>query len=127
MKFSFGQFTFKRHIIAFVLSLMITLTIAGLSAILLSFFSPPAWLLSIINIGIFYFSSALAAFFSSFGSEKNGFMTGAVCADIYGIILITSGIMFFGNTFNFNAYLKVLGITTLIGAIAGIIGINFKK
>lgn len=127
MNFSFRQFTFKRHIFSFILSFLITIVIAGILGLIFSAFSPPLWLINVFNAGIFYFSAALAGFFCTLGSEKNGFITGALCADIYGLILMLTGMMFFKTVFEFSIFLKVMGITTILGAITGVIGINFKK
>lgn len=42
-------------------------------------------------------------------------------------ILIICGIAFLGNPFDLQSFIKVIGISSLCGALGGIVGINLKK
>ncbi len=127
MKLYPGNISVKRYIISFFAAFLTTLVLCGVAGLLFSFFSPPDWLYNSFIRYFCYVSASLAAFFASKGIQKNGLITGIICADIYMIILILLGMVFFKNSFPSSSALKIFGITSVFGGIFGILGVNFKK
>ena len=121
------NFSLKRYIISFVLAFILSAVVISVFSIVFHFFSPPQWLYSGIVRYFAYFSACLAAFFSALGTGKNGLIRGFVCADIYMLLLILAGVLFLGNSVSVNSAVKIFGITTVLGAFFGVLGINLKK
>ena len=127
MKFFSGNLSLKRYIFSFIAAFGLTLVICAITSIIFASFSLPDLIHTIFIRYFCYFSAFAAAFFSATGAQKNGMITGAFCADIYMLILILAGTVIFKTGFPFGSVVKTFGITSVIGGISGIIGINFKK
>lgn len=127
MNFHTGNISFMRYLLSFITAFLATAVICAIISIVFAFWSPPEWLyLSFIRC-IPFFSAFLTAFFCGAKSEKNGLLTGIICADIYMLILIFAGIIIFKSSFPTESAPGIFSITSAVGAIAGIMGINFKK
>ena len=92
-----------------------------------SLFNPSEWLYNLFVSYFCYLSATVAAFLSVLGAQKNGLITGAICADIHMLLLIFIGMLIFKNEFPSESAMKIFSISSALGAIAGILGINFKK
>ena len=127
MNFHTGNISFMRYLLSFITAFIATAAICAIISIVFAFWGPPEWLyLSFIRC-IPFFSAFLTSFFCGAKSEKNGLLTGIICADIYMLILIFAGIIIFKSKFPVNSAAGIFSTTSAIGAIAGIMGINFKK
>ena len=127
MKLSFENFSFKRYILSFLIAFLLTVVLCAIAGVLFSLFSPPDFLYNFFTHYFCYISASLAAFLSAIRAQKNGLITGIICADIYMLALILLGIMFFNSSFPADTALKIFGVTSVLGGISGILGINFKK
>lgn len=127
MKIFSGNISLRRYIFSFIAAFCITLVICAVTSIIFAFFSPPDRLYSIFIKYFCYFSASAAAFLSAMGTQKNGMITGILCADIYMLVLILAGAIIFKTGFPLSSALKIFGFTSVFGGIAGILGINFKK
>ncbi len=126
MNYIFSSIPFKKYIRAFFLAFIITVILQAVLSVVFSFFSPSDKIFEIICSVSPYFASFLAAFFSGYSGEKNGGVTGLIASDIFILILIFSGVIFFKSQFSFNIILKPLSLASLCGICGGIIGINCK-
>lgn len=127
MKLSLENLSLKRYILSFLIAFLITVVLCAISGVLFSFFSPPDWLYNSFVRYFCYVSASIAAFLCVMGAQKNGLIKGIVCADIYMLMLILAGMMFFKSAFPTDSALRIFGITSVLGGIAGILGINIKK
>ena len=127
MKLTLENLSFKRYILSFLFAFFITVVLCGITGVLFSFLSPPEWMYNLFIRYFCYVSASLAAFFSAIGTQKNGLITGIICADIYMLVLIALGMIFFKSSFPIDSVLKIFGITSVFGGLSGILGVNFKK
>ena len=126
MNFSNPAIPLKKYIFSFAAAFFITLILQAVLCVIFSFFSPHKALLNILSSASSYFSSFLAALFCARMCGKRGFLTGAVGADIYMALLIFFGAIIFKNSYALSDLLKIFSLSSLCGAIGGIIGINCK-
>lgn len=127
MKFSIGYGAVKKFLFSFILAFLITLVLTGLLAIIFSLSHPSDTTLNFICHSISFLSSFIVAFLCAGSIGKNGLFTGAVSSCLYMAILTMCGIAFLGNPFDLQSFIKVIGISSLCGALGGIVGINLKK
>ena len=118
------SFPLKRYIVSFFGAFLITIVIAGIISALFSFFDVPVWLSALPARFLCYFSAFAAAFLSTKGAEKNGLVTGILSADIYMLVLLLAGMIFFGSGFPPENAVKIFSLCSFTGAAGGILGIN---
>ena len=117
----------KRYILSFLASYALTLVILGIFSLILSFSRHPLWLPGILCSYSGYFSAFIAALLCTSGIKKNGLITGVICSDIYMMLLILAGTIFFKSTVAFSSLPGILMISSVLGAIGGIIGVNVSR
>ena len=127
MKFSFDSLHMKRHIISYVGAFLLTLTVQGILGILFSLLHPPVFVINIACRYMYCFSALIAAILCTYGAHSRGLVKGMVSADIYTAILLLCGMIFFGNACSTHTFIKILAVSSLCGALGGVIGINIRK
>ena len=127
MKLGLENFSLKRYILSFLMAFLATVVLCAIIGVLFSLFNPPDFLYAFFTHYFCYVSVSLAAFFCAIGTQKNGLITGIICADIYMLVLIALGMIFFKSSFPIDSVLKIFGITSVFGGLSGILGVNFKK
>lgn len=126
MSYIFSSLPLKKYIRAFFLAFIITVVLQAILSIVFSFLAPSEKIFEIVCAISPYFAALLAAFFSGYSGEKSGAVTGLIASDIFMLVLLFAGIIFFKCPFSFNNMLKTLSLSSLCGICGGIIGINCK-
>lgn len=126
MNLIFSSIPFKKYIRAFFLAFIITVVLQAVLSIVFSFLPPNDKFFEFLCTAFPYFGAFLAAFFSGYGSEKNGGVTGIITSVIFIMILFFAGLLFFKSAFSFEVLLKEVSASALCGICGGIIGINCK-
>lgn len=116
----------KKYIIAFFFAFLVTVVLQSLLSVVFSFFPPGEKVFDILCSSLGYFSSTLAAFFCARVSGKKGFLTGIISADMYIAILLSLGIVLLKNTYEMSDIIRIFAISSSLGIVGGIMGINFK-
>ncbi len=119
--------SFKKYILPFLLSLGITFVLTGLLSLLFSAVNPPDAVSNFVSRHMYCVCAAISAFLSARKAGRNGLITGAVSGNISTLILILAGILILKNPFPGKSLPLLTLLSTLFGAIFGVIGINFKK
>ncbi len=127
MKVSFSSIPFKHYIFSFIVALVMSVAISGIAAIIFSVLSPAANIIKTVSRIIAYLPIFISAFLCGKSSDKNGFLTGIICGNICMLTIIAVGMIIFKNSFPADSAFKIFSISTSIGGVAGIMGINFKK
>lgn len=122
----FSSFEIKKYAVSFLVSFVITLILLVVLSVIFSFLPPPPALLRGINNCCAFFSSSLAAFFSARHGKGRGFVTGIFSSVIYMAILMGIGGVVFKTTVSFPVLIRIFTLTSLCGAVGGILGINCK-
>ena len=118
---------FRQCAVSFITAFVVTMVLTGLLSVVFSFFHPSEIIFHYVCRFFGFFSSFTAAFLCAEKIGKNGLFSGIIWGDIYMAVLILCGILFFKNTPDSVSLLKTLAVNSLLCAIAGVMGINFKK
>lgn len=126
MNFSQSSTRLKKYIISFIGAFLITVILQAVLSVAFAFFPPSGKVFEILNAASSYFSAFICAVFCARTCGKKGFLTGAAASDVYMAVLIFFGVLIFKNCYDLSSLLKIFSISSLCGAVGGIIGINCK-
>lgn len=119
--------SFKKYILPFLLAFALAFVFSGLAGLLFSFFNPPDVLYNFICRHLYCLCAFISAFMSARQSGRNGLVTGAVAGNLSTFILIVAGVLILKNPFPSDALPRLFLLSTVLGSIAGVAGLNFKK
>ena len=122
----FSVFSFKRHILPFIIAFVVTALILSGISVLFSFFPPSEMIFSFFSRYTYLLSGFIAAFLVARRSSKRGFLAGIIAADIYTAVLFLLGTLVFKATADISSLARIFALSSLFGAIGGTIGINCK-
>lgn len=125
MKF-FNLHSVKRYIVSSVIAILCTLVLFGIVSVIFSFFPPKEWILLAFGRYSTYLTVLIAAFLSARLSDSSGLVAGVFSAVFCLAILLISGSIFLKSGSFFSRFIRLLPLSSLVGAVGGVLGINSK-